>query len=213
MTLSEIKLDIIKHCQKLKESGLVAGTWGNISVKHDNKIVITPSGVDYTKLIEEDIVVCDLDGNVIEGKRNPSSELSTHMAIYKKRSDISAVIHTHSIYATAISTTRKNIPAIVEDMAMVIGGEVSCSKYALPGTPELANNVIEVIGDKYAVLMANHGAVGIGRSLSEAFLVCEILEKSAKIYLLGTQIGKPIPISAEDVQMLRDVYINKYSKQ
>ena len=213
MNMDEIKFNIIEYGKAIKKSGLVIGTWGNISMKVEKKIVITPSGIDYDKLNIENMVVCDMEGNVLEGSKKPSSELSTHIAIYSHRNDVNAIIHTHSIYATAFAAARKNIPAVTEEAAMILGGEIPCAKYAFPGSSELAENVLEVLLNKNAVLLANHGAIGMGRTLEEAFLVCKILEKSARVYLLSMQIGIPKPLAIEEVEKLHNVFINDYSKQ
>lgn len=213
MDILDIKAEIIKYGLMMKKIGLIAGTWGNISARHNDRIIVTPSGIDYELLQPEDILVCDMDGKVLEGARTPSTELPTHMAIYKNRTDVGAIIHTHSIYATSMAAARKSIPAIVEDMAMIIGGDVPCAKYASTGSNELAENILEVLENKNAVLLANHGAIAMGRSLKEAFIVCQILEKSAQVYLFATQIGIPKPLSIEEVQKMREVYLNLYSNQ
>ncbi|KRQ88113.1 L-fuculose phosphate aldolase [Caloramator mitchellensis] len=212
MDIESIKRDIIFYGLEIKRVGLVVGTWGNISARYEDKVLITPSGIPYEKLSPEDIVICDLNCNVLEGRHIPSTELSTHVEIYKHRDDVKSIIHTHSIYASAIAVTRKNIPAIIEDMAMIIGGEVPCAKYAFPGTMDLAENVLEVLENKNAVLLANHGAISMGRSIKEAFNVCQILEKSAQIYIFATQIGMPKPLAIEEVEKMREIYLNKYSK-
>lgn len=212
MSYDKQKLDVIKYGIKIKHSGLVFGTWGNISLKYEERIFITPTALDYEILTPEDIVVCDLKGNIIEGTRTPSTELFTHTAIYNKREDVNAIIHTHSVCATALAAARKNIPAIVEDIAMIIGGEIPCAKYAQPGTFELGENIIEVLENKNAVLLANHGAIGMGRNLEEAYTVCQVLEKAAQVYIFSSQIGIPKPLPIEDVENMHNVYINKYTK-
>lgn len=212
MNNTELKELVIEYGKKYKSSGLVVGTWGNISLRNEGKIFITPTAMDYDSLTPDDIVVCDINGNILEGKRKPSTEISAHLAIYNKRQDVNAIIHTHSIYATAMAAARKNIPAIVEDIAMIIGGEVPCAKYAHPGTPELGENIIEVLENKNAVLLANHGAIGMGRNLEEAYLVCQVLEKAARVYIFASQIGIPKPLAIEDVENMHNIYLNKYSR-
>ncbi|EYE89202.1 aldolase [Fervidicella metallireducens AeB] len=208
-----LKADIVKYGKKIKSANLVSGTWGNISIRHGDKIYITPCGIDYDNLLPEDIVTLNLEGKVIDGTKKPSTELNTHIELYKFREDINSIIHIHSIYATSIAAARKNIPAIVDDMAMIIGGEVPCAKYAFPGSKTIAQNIIEVIENKNAVLLSNHGAICLGRDIEEAFLVCEILEKSAQIYLFSTQIGIPKPLAMEEVEKMRDVYLNIYNSK
>lgn len=213
MDIDQIKLDIIEYGKQMKGTGLVIGTWGNISFRHEDSIVITPSGIDYNKLKSEDMIVCDMEGKKLEGTKKPSTELSTHIAIYNKRNDVKAIIHTHSVYATAFAAARKNIPSVTEDAAMILGGEIHCAKYAFPGSEELATNVLEVLFNQNAVLLANHGAIGMGRTLEEAYLVCKILEKSARVYLLSMQVGIPKPLAIEEVEKLHNEFLNNYSKQ
>lgn len=211
MDINRIKRQLINYGLKIKQEGLITGTWGNISVRFEDKVIITPSGLDYEALLPDKLVVVDMDGNILEGYLMPSTELSTHLAIYRSREDVGSIIHTHSVYATAMAATRKAIPAIVEDMASVIGGEVPCAKYAPTGTPGLANNILEILERKNAVLLANHGAIGMGRTLKEAFIVCQILEKSAQIYLFSTQIGTPKPLSIDEVKRIRHLYLDIYT--
>lgn len=213
MDIDQIKLDIIEYGKQMKGTGLVIGTWGNISFRHEDNIVITPSGIDYNKLKSEDMIVCDMEGKKLEGTKKPSTELSTHIAIYNKRNDVKAIIHTHSVYATAFAAARKNIPSVTEDAAMILVGEIHCAKYAFPGSEELATNVLEVLFNQNAVLLANHGAIGMGRTLEEAYLVCKILEKSARVYLLSMQVGIPKPLAIEEVEKLHNEFLNNYSKQ
>lgn len=209
-SLEQVKSEIIEYGKKLIDIGLVAGTWGNISARTETNIVITRSGKEYYDMHPNDLVVLDLDGNTVEGTKKPSTELPIHMAIYKKRPDICAIVHTHSIYATAIAVTRKSIPAIVEDMAQIVGGEVTTAKYALPGSKELARNVIEALGQKNAALLANHGAIGVGRNLKEAFRVCQIIEKTANIYALSLLMGNPVLLDINDVEKMRNNYLEIY---
>jgi len=194
-----LKKEIIKYGNLLIEKGLVTGTGGNISVRVGKELMmVTPSGMAYDQLISEDLVMLDLEGNIVEGKRKPSIEVNMHRAILKARSDVNAVIHTHSVYATAIAVTRQDFPPVIDAMAIVFGGGVKTAGYARVGTQELAANVVEALGNKPAALLANHGAVGVGKSLAGALDICELLEASAKSYIYASMIGKPV-ILAEDL--------------
>ncbi|OEF96141.1 hypothetical protein BHF68_09550 [Desulfuribacillus alkaliarsenatis] len=196
------------------ESKLVASTWGNVSAKvdNDNLIVITPSGVDYKNLTFNELPVIDMDGKKIYGKYEPSSEKLLHLALLKNRKDIHGVMHTHSIYASAFSVIREAIPPIIEDMVQIAGGEIPVAPYHLPGTPELGNDVLRVMQDKYGALMANHGFVGVGRTVHEAFKVCLVVEKAAQIHFIAKAIGTPNILSEEDVSIMRKGYLESYSK-
>ncbi|MFZ7104516.1 MAG: class II aldolase/adducin family protein [Peptococcaceae bacterium] len=208
------KHGIIRYGKKMLHLGLVAATWGNISLKsQDSNIFITPSGMDYEHLVPDDIVKVNREGKIIAGWRKPSSELLLHLEIYRARSDVNAVIHTHSLYAGAYAAARKEILPLIEDMAQVIGGTVEVAEYALPGTAELAQNAVKALGIKGAVLLANHGAVGVGKDLEEAFKACLLLEKTAHIGIAAAVLGEPHVLSARDVQMMRNAYLTSYGQK
>ena len=210
-SLSEIKQAVIDAGRQMIERGLVAGTWGNISFRgdRDNRVVITPSGRPYPELQTTDLVVVDLAGNILEGVR-PSSELPLHLAIYQAHNEIQAVVHTHSIYATACAVAGETIPPSLEEMVQVVGGGVAVAEYALPGTAELAQNAVRALGDKTAVLLANHGAVACGPSLTEALLVAELVEKAAQIHAIAGQLGGARRLSEEDIHRMRRFYVENY---
>lgn len=194
------------------ETGLVRGTWGNVSLLSDGKVYITPSGVPYDELETNDIAVLELEtGEQIEGKLRASSEHPMHLQIYRDHPIVNAIVHIHSVYATAFACMRKSISCYVEDQAMILGGTVSVAEYAQPGTWELAKNVSKALKNNFAALISNHGAVAVGRSLKEALVAAQILEKSAQIaYLVG---GKGIPLSENDIENLRGIYLKSYSKE
>ena len=210
-SLSEIKQAVIDAGRQMIERGLVAGTWGKISCRgeSDNRVVITPSGRPYPELQTADLVVVDLAGNILEGAR-PSSELPLHLAIYQAHNEIQAVVHTHSIYATACAVAGETIPPSLEEMVQVVGGGVAVAEYALPGTAELAQNAVRALGDKTAVLLANHGAVACGPSLTEALLVAELVEKAAQIHAIAGQLGGARRLSEEDIHRMRRFYVENY---
>lgn len=207
--------EIIRIALKMVQSGLVKGTWGNISVLEDDRVFITPSGLPYEQLVSEDIAVVDLATGVqIGGRLKYSSELPLHLIIYKNFPDFKGIVHTHSIYASAFAAIEKEIPCYTEDQAQIIGGSIPSTLYALPGTKELGENVKQVLRTgKYAALLAKHGLVAVGRSLQEAFMVAEIAEKAAHTaYLVTTMNQNPIPISEEEIGLMRRNYLNSYSK-
>jgi len=213
--IEKARTQIIETGRKMLKSNLVTATWGNVSCRVDGEdyIAITPSGMEYDTLVEEDIVILDIEGNPICGDRRPSTELPMHLHIFKNRNDINAIIHTHSTYATALACAYKPVSPIVEELVQVVGGDVRVAKYALPGTIELANNVLTAARERQAALLANHGMVGMARNLEEALKICEIVEKAAKILILSNMVGQPVPISFEDVQIMREYYIKHYGQQ
>ncbi|NMA01392.1 MAG: class II aldolase/adducin family protein [Clostridia bacterium] len=210
----DIREEIIYLGKKMVREGLVASTWGNISGRvGPNQIYITPSGMEYESLEIEDITLLDLNGNVLEGKRKPSSEFQLHCEIYKAREDVQGIVHTHSKYASAFAVVRKPLPPLIEDMAQVVGGEVSVAQYALPGTKKLATNGVQALGNKGAVLLANHGVVGVGYNLQEAYKACLLVEKTAHIGVVASSLGVPFSLSAEDVQWMRQAYLTTYGQK
>jgi L-fuculose-phosphate aldolase len=210
-----LRRKIIEVGQQIIQSGLVAGTWGNISCwDHSRKgYWITPSGMDYLSLKEEDIVLLDLENNVLEGKRKPSSEYLLHTAVYRSRQDIQGIVHTHSVFATAHAVARVPLPGLVEDCIMITGGEVKVAEYYLPGTEKLAQAAVKALGDKNAVFLANHGLVGAGRSLEEALKVCQVVEKSAQIHTMSRLLGTPVLLSEEEMNLMRGNYLTHYGQK
>lgn len=215
MTLSESSVQAVLETGKaMKDSGLVAGTWGNISVRSGAEgLLITPSGMPYHDLVADDLVMVDLEGKVVQGRRKPSSEINLHLVIYRERPDVQGIVHTHSLYASVLAVTRKSLPPILEEMAQVIGGEVKVAPYAPAGTLELAEVAGKTLGSSGAVLLANHGVLGVGRTLAEAFLVCQIVEKGAQVYCLSQLMGTPRLLTDQDVFTLRKNYLESYGQK
>jgi len=210
-TLEELKESVVLGGRQMIERGLVAGTWGNISVCSDtgDRIVITPSGRPYNELRPTDMAVVDKSGNIIEGNR-PSSELPLHLSIYGARPDVRAIVHTHSIFATACAVAGESIPPCLEELVQVVGGGVNVAQYALPGTTELAHYALSALGDRMAALLSNHGVVACGPSLKEALLIAELVEKAAQIHAIAKQLGNARRLSDDDIQLMRRYYVKKY---
>lgn len=207
------KQKIIEAGKAMSSKNLTVDTWGNLSIKdQEGNIYITPSGMPYDTLCEDDICVLDQNGNQIEGERKPSIEKMLHVLIYQKRSDVQAILHTHPIQSTVFGVLHQSIPVITDEMAQTVGGEVKCAAYALPGSQELADNVAKSLGNLQAVLMSNHGAVCVGKDMKECFKVAAVLETSAEIYQKALTIGKPVPISEDNVTWMRDFALNKYGQ-
>ncbi|MDY6893431.1 MAG: class II aldolase/adducin family protein [Chloroflexota bacterium] len=196
MSIWDFEKDIVlKTAQHMAQNGLVVGTSGNVSMRlneRDGKelLAITPSGRNYDTLQRDDIVIVSFDGERIEGKFNASIETTMHIEIYKSRRNINAIIHTHSVYGSAVSVAGLDIPPILDDQVIYLGGEIKVTEYAPTGSDELTRNVISALGPRNAVILANHGTLGIGRDIDEAFTNCERLEHIAKIYIQALGIGK-----------------------
>ena len=205
---------IVAMGKELIERKLVAGSWGNISVKiADGVYAVTPSGRGYANQKPEDIVIVDDACKTLDGELTPSSESKLHTAIYNACPEAKAIIHTHSIYASALAAMRKPVPAIIEDIVQIIGGRVECAEYALPGTQELADNAVKAMNGRKGVLLANHGAVCWGKDLADAHMVCEILEKAAQIAIICQSCGGAVELSNEDAEIMHSFYEEHYIKR
>ena len=199
---------------RMLRSGLTVETWGNLSVRDPESglFYLTPSGMPYDIIEPEDIVVMDRNMNIVEGNRKPTIEAGMHIGIMNVRSDINAVIHTHPVDSQVFACLHRDIPPVIDEAAQLLGGVVKCARYALPGTDQLAHNVIEALGDGPACLMANHGAVCAGKDMDTAFRVCTVLEMTAKIYYKALTIGNPEPIDDEKVEFMKDFVANHYGQ-
>ncbi len=213
LEVEKAKEKVAFTAQKMVEEGLVVETWGNVSMRTGDSIVITPSGMDYKRLNFADMIVMDFHGNIKEGKWKASSEYPMHCCIYRKRKDVTAIVHTHSTFATAFAVARKEMLPVVEDFAQTVGSKIEVAQYALPGTGELAINCINSLKDNSAVLLTNHGVVATGSSLEEALLMCRLIEKNAQISIYASMLGGPYIIKEEKVKELRRYYLEQYGQK
>ena len=199
MLLELERNEVVKYAQLMLTSGLVVGTGGNISVfnRKENLLAITPGSKDYLDMEPEDIIVLDLDENVVDGKGKPSSELKLHTIYYANREDINAVVHTHSFYASALSCLNKGLPAI-HYMIASAGGELRCVPYATFGTKELADNALEGMVNRKAVLLGNHGLVCGARTIDQAYSIASHMEYIAGLYMTCLSSGQEIQILSND---------------
>jgi L-fuculose-phosphate aldolase len=194
MLMQKERSGIVRFGKQLLTAGLTAGTGGNLSIisRDQGLVAISPSGVSYETMVPSDVPVVTMDAVPAEDNDcKPSSELGFRLALYNKRPDIAAVVHTHSVYATTMACLNWEIPA-VHYLVAFSGPKVPLAPYATFGTPELARNVAESIGDCSAVLLANHGLVAVGPNLESAFNVAEEIELVARIYYQTKSIGEPV---------------------
>ena len=189
----------------MAELGLVAGTSGNVSVRLSTDgerelLAITPLGARCDALRDADIVVVDHALDPVEGEMPPSSESLLHVAIYQRRPDVGAVVHTHAVFSSVAAVTGMEVPAIVDEMVVNLGGAVRVSEYAFPSTQELADNVCTALGDRNAAIIRNHGAVGVGRDLREALDACVLTERVAKIFVFSSLMGQASTLPQDVVE-------------
>ncbi len=214
MLLKDLRESVIGYALKVVDAGLISSTWGNISARDpaSGLIAITPSGMEYRKLIPEDIVIVDKNGTLIDSKRKPSSETPMHALFYRERPEINGIVHTHSCYATAMSTLKKEIPVVLAELACV-GGPVKVAEYARGGTEEFGLAALRAIGDRTAVLQQNHGVLAIGKTLNDALFSAIVVEEAAKIYWMALQVGEPFILSDQEVKEIHEGFIKTYGQK
>lgn len=210
----ETKHQVSDAGRRLKTSGLIAGTWGNISIRLDDMhMIITPSGLDYDTATADDMVKVNYINNEYQGSIKPSSEMKLHTQIYRDRKKINSVIHTHSMNASTVAAARREVPPILDDMVQIIGPTIRVAKYALPSTKKIVKETVKALKGRNGVLMANHGAVGIGSDLEEAFTACIIMEKACKAFIEAEFLGGAKSINKFEAHLMHQFYLRKYSKQ
>jgi L-fuculose-phosphate aldolase len=160
----------------------------------------------------EDIVLVDMEGQRVEGELVPSIETMLHVGIYKARNRVCAVVHTHAVYGSVIAVTGSEIPPLLDDQVTFLGGEIKVASYALPGSQELARNAVAALGHRNAVVLANHGTVTVGRNLREAFNNCELLEKTARVYLLARTLGEMTPLPADAAEVEKALFATAFGE-
>jgi L-fuculose-phosphate aldolase len=205
----EEKKVVLEAAQKMSARGLVVGTSGNISLRLPGErplMAITPSSKHYDLLGTDDIQIVDFNGQSVEGNLRPSMETILHIGIYKARKNINAIIHTHSVYASAAAVAGREIPPILDDQVAFLGGEIQIAKHALSGSAEQVNGVITALGNRSGALLANHGAVGTGRAMRDAFTACELIEKTAQVYLLAVAAGKVNLLPRDAIEAAKAIY-------
>lgn len=199
----------------LPKTGLVAWTSGNVSGRDPETgyVVIKPSGMRYEDLSPQDMVVLDPQGRVVEGKLQPSVDAPTHLYVYRHRSDIMGMVHTHSTFATAFAAAGKSIPVYLTAIADEFGQAIPLGAYARIGEEEIGQEIIRSIGASPAILMKNHGVFTIGISVMAAVKAAVMTEDVARTVFYALQIGQPEEIPADEVQRGHQRYIEKYGQK
>ena len=205
--------ELVKSGIKLVQQGLVSRTWGNISIKvNDSEMLVTPSGKFYEDLTSTDMVLVNFKTNKYTSDIKPSSEYKMHTGIYNDRKEINAIIHTHQMNASTCAAARREVPPVLDDLAQIVGPSVRVAEYALPSTKKMMKAVVKALKGRFAALMANHGAVCVGRDLDEAFVVCQVLEKGCKAFIEAEFLGGAKSISKFESWAMHQFYLKKYSK-
>lgn len=198
LTAQETKEMVLWTAQEMLRSGLVEGTAGNLGARlPDGNAVLTPSSLDYLEMTLDDLVVTDLDGNVLEGERSPTTEKALHLNALRLHDDIDATMHCHARFATMFAVTRQPIPAVIEEVVVYVGGDIEVADYRTTGTDELAEEIAKRVQDRAAVLMANHGLFAVGKNPKDALHVAALVERTAEIVWGARQLGEIVPIPPE----------------
>lgn len=203
-----IRTEVVRGAKAIFSKGLVEAGEGNVSVRNGKKeeFYITPSFNQYDTLTKDEIVHLNFEGTPLSAGKLPSTEAKMHIAIYKSRPKVQAIIHTHSPFATMLSIVGKGIPIIMEEMYAFLGGSVDVSEFGKAHTVEIADVALEALGIKNAALLANHGVIVCGKSLDHAIKFAELVEKLAKMYWGALQIGKPNIISEEYLERFQKIF-------
>lgn len=206
MDINKIKEDMVKVAKKEYHSGMVNLFEGNISVRLSDRFLITPSQVDKDIMTKEMIIEVDENGRVLNDTGyKPSTELMMHLEIYKLRPDVNAVVHNHSMYATAFAMNHMPIKTHCISEINQFLGEVPVVPYGTPGTEKIYEHFSEIITDKFAMLLANHGVVTFAPNLEYAYAFAEAVEKTAQQIYISKQLGTPVPIPRDEIDTLQSV--------
>jgi L-ribulose-5-phosphate 4-epimerase len=200
--------------QQLWDAGLVIWTGGNISQRVEGGFLIKPSGVMYPELTADAMVLCDLDGNVVEGTRSPSSDTAAHAYVYRNMPEVGGVVHTHSNYACGFAAAEKSIPCVLTAIADEFGGDIPLGPFAIIGDDSIGRGIVETLeGHRSpAVLMRQHGVFTIGKSGKDALKAAVMCEDAAKSVSIAMQVGEPKRLAHEVIDALFNRYQNVYGQ-
>ncbi|MFN8036683.1 MAG: class II aldolase/adducin family protein [Acidimicrobiia bacterium] len=194
-TAQDVKEAVLWAAQEMLRSGLVEGTAGNLAGRlPDGNVVLTPSSLDYLQMTLDDLVVCDLDGNVVEGDRSPTTEKALHTTVMRTYPEVGATMHCHAKHVQMFAVTHQPIPAIVEEFDVYVGGDVACSDYRETGSQELADEIAARVADRAAVVMANHGLFACGKSPKDVLHIASLVERTAEVVWGARVLGPIVPV-------------------
>lgn len=211
MLLEKERRDVVETCLFMQSNGLIVGTAGNVSIRVDDKIAISPSGVPYETMTAEDVVVFSMDGERVDGVLEPSSELPLHLSVYRETA-AKAITHNHAPASTALGLVVDEIPPSHYYSAM-LGGIIRVAPYAEFGTDELARNVTDALKGRSGALMKNHGAITIGPTVKKAAGLLPILEYVCEIHLRAMATGAPVALLSPEQMADAKAAITDYGKQ
>jgi L-ribulose-5-phosphate 4-epimerase len=206
--------ELLAAVLEMDRLGLVSGTSGNASVRisvpsEPDAFLVTPAALPYPTMTPNQLVPVNGDLRPTEGDGVPSSESLLHLAIYRARPDVNAVMHTHSVYATALGVAGRPLPPIVDELVVYVGGQVEVAEYGFPGTQELAQAGVDALGDRRAVLIPHHGMFAVADSLAEALRVCALVERVAQVFINAEAIGGARVVPSDSFAAERKMYLKR----
>lgn len=215
--VAELRREVAELHAELPRWGLVVWTAGNVSARVPGRdlLVIKPSGVGYDELTPEAMVVTDLEGNLVDGDRSPSSDTAAHAYVYANMPEVGGVVHTHSTYAVAWAARAEPIPCVLTMMADEFGGEIPIGPFALIGDDSIGRGIVDTLRKhrSKAVLMRNHGPFTVGATAKAAVKTAVLCEEVAKTVHVSRQLGEPLPIGQSDIDSLYERYQNSYGQK
>lgn len=199
-----VKQHLVDMAKRAYADKMFAATSGNLSIydRENGRMYITPGSYPYEIMTADDVMVIDLDGNILEGPHKPSSEWRLHAAVYRSNEKASAIVHTHSPYATAFAINNMTIPVVLYEIVYFLGGDIPCAEGAIPGTDAVGENCVKVLNDRYGCLMGNHGALAYGDTLERAYTRAVYIEDAAKAYSIALSHGPVRVIESADVNKI-----------
>ena len=201
---------VVNVCGSLVRSGLVSGSSGNVSLRLRNQphdlVLITARGADLDDLGPHGLSVIDLDGEPVEEELPPSSESALHLGIYRGRPDVGCVVHSHPVFSTVAAVAGREIPPLIDEVVIKIGGPVPVAEYGFPGSEELAEKALQALDDGMAVLLRHHGLITVGRTPSEALENSLLVERLAQIFLYTTLLGAAHSLPQDTVELEKELY-------
>jgi len=204
MSYEDVRKQIVAACKRLDGEGLVAGSSGNVSVRLPAEngaelYAITPSSIPYRVLEPGQVLVINGEKEIVDGDGRPSTETNMHLAAYHARADVGSVIHSHSVYASALSIAGEDLPPLIDEQVVTLGGGVVCAQWGMSGSEDLGAKAVEALSFRRAVLLRSHGALNVGKTLEEALDVASLVERMAKIYVLARSLGGAIESLPDNV--------------
>ena len=205
--MSDVRQAVVDTALEMFRTGLVVGTAGNVSGRLANgSVAMTPSSVPYLDITVEGLAIVDLEGEIVEGAARPSSEKAMHLNCYRSFDEVGGVVHCHPAHASMFAIARRAMPACIEEVIVYVGGDVPVAEYRTTGSDELATEVVRHLGDRGAVLMANHGLLCVGKSPEDALHTAAVVEHTAKIVAGAEQLGGVVPLPDEIITNFANIY-------